>query len=114
MPALSFSVMKEKLMDGTKCQTIRKLRKRPIKVGDRLVIYWKQRSKNNEHLGVTECTSERVFKLKDVTPQEAWADGFSCKAELWDWFNKRYRTEDILHEKWQRINFKPLGDTKDE
>lgn len=37
--------MKEKLLDGTKSQTIRKIRKKPFKVGEKVQIYWKQRAK---------------------------------------------------------------------
>ncbi|WP_413167774.1 hypothetical protein ACL6C3_13860 [Capilliphycus salinus ALCB114379] len=43
MPAISFSVFKDKLLSQTKTQTIRRRRKYPIQVGDRLQIYWKQR-----------------------------------------------------------------------
>ena len=41
MVLLGFSVLKEKLLEGSKTQTIRAPRQRPFKVGDRLEVYWK-------------------------------------------------------------------------
>ena len=111
MTAISFSVMKDKLLDGTKCQTIRKLRKRPVKVGDKIIVYWNQRSKNNEILGITECIEEKAIDLKDVTLEDAEADGFCGRQHLWDWFNAHYSTDEVLYGKWQIIKFKPLKDS---
>lgn len=108
-PALSFSGYKDKLLSGEKYQTIRKVRNPPIKVGDKLIVYWKQRSKNNELLGVSECTWTRTTLLKDVTYEEAILDGFDGVLGLWDWFNKHYSLDDTLKGQWQIIRFKPLG-----
>lgn len=108
-PALSFSVFKEKLLSGMKCQTIRKVRVTPINVGDKLYIYWQQRSKNSELLGVSECTWTRTTLLKDVTYEEAILDGFDGILALWDWFNKHYSLHDTLKGQWQIIKFKPLN-----
>jgi type II secretory pathway component PulM len=44
MVALSFSMFLSKIIDGSKVNTIRQERKRPVKKGDRLQLYWKQRS----------------------------------------------------------------------
>ena len=46
MPAISFKMFREKLENGTKRQTIRLARKRPIVVGDKLYLYWHQRQKD--------------------------------------------------------------------
>lgn len=108
-PALSFSVFKDKLLSGEKCQTIRKIGKRSINVGDKLVVYWKQRSKHNELLGVTECIWTRTTLLKDVTYEEAIQDGFDGILALWGWFNKHYSLDDTLKGEWKIIRFKPLG-----
>jgi hypothetical protein len=54
--------MKEKVRDGSKRQTVRKLRKRPIKVGDKLILFWKQRSKLCERLKEAVCLQE--FKIQ--------------------------------------------------
>ena len=110
MPALSFSVYRDKLEAGQKAQTIRKMRKYPIKVGDKLFIYWKQRSKNNALLGITECTWTRTTLLRDVTDEEAMLDGFDGRYALWQWFNKTYPTDDTIKGLWQIIRFKPLGE----
>lgn len=59
-PLLGFTVFKEKILDGTKTQTIRKLRKRPIKEGDKLYLYWYLRQKDCEKLGESICTEEFV------------------------------------------------------
>ena len=64
MPALSFSLMKEKILDGSKRQTVRKFRKRPIKVGDKLFLFWKQRTKECERLKEASCLQE--FKIQLV------------------------------------------------
>lgn len=109
MPALSFSVYRKKLESGQKSQTIRKPRKNPIKIGDKLYIYWKKRSKNNKLLGVTECTWTKFTLLKDVTDEEAMLDGFDGRYGLWQWFNKTYDHESTLKGLWQIIRFKPLG-----
>lgn len=56
MPLLGFTMFKDLVLSGRKCQTIRKLRKHPIKVGDRLHLYWKLRTKECEKLGEATCT----------------------------------------------------------
>ena len=56
MPLLGFTTFKDKLLDGTKKQTVRKLRKHPIKVGDKLYLYWHLRQKDCEKLGEGVCT----------------------------------------------------------
>jgi hypothetical protein len=58
MPLLGFTVPshKEKILSGEKRQTIRKLRKHPIKVGDHLYLYWHLRQRDCEKLGEANCT----------------------------------------------------------
>jgi hypothetical protein len=64
MPALSFSIAKEKIKSGAKRQTIRGDRRFPIKKGDRLFLYWKQQSpKDCEKLGEANCTSVRSVTI---------------------------------------------------
>jgi len=57
MPLLGFTVPghREKILSGEKDQTIRKLRKIPIKVGDHLYLYWHLRQRDCEKLGETNC-----------------------------------------------------------
>jgi len=63
MPALSFSVAKDKIKSGAKRQTIRGDRKFPIKEGDKLFLWWMQRSKNREKLGEAFCLSVRSVTI---------------------------------------------------
>ena len=62
MPLISFSVFKEKVQNGTKRQTIRELRKYPIKIDDRLYLWWKSRTPQREKLGESNCTE--VFSIQ--------------------------------------------------
>jgi len=63
MPSLGFSVFKEKVLDGSKRQTIRKLRKHPIKIGDKLFLFWKMRTKQCERLGEGTCAETFFIKV---------------------------------------------------
>jgi len=64
MPLLGFTVFKDKLLSGEKTQTIRKMRKRPIKVGDNLYLYWHPRQKGCEKLGEALCTETLQIRIK--------------------------------------------------
>lgn len=55
LPLLGFTMFKPKLLTGEKHQTIRKVRKRPIVVGDILHIYWHLRQKDCEKLLEDYC-----------------------------------------------------------
>lgn len=112
MPALSFSVFKDKILSGAKRQTIRSVRKHPIKEGDVLYMYWKQRSpKEKEKLGESKCLKtsdieiykDEVFVKDSNSPigyQEikdpfelklfAIADGFDNWDEMRNFFDKTH------------------------
>ncbi len=62
-PLLGFTVFKDKILDGSKTQTIRKPRKHPIKVGNKLYLYWHPRQKDCEKLGETTCIEEFTIRL---------------------------------------------------
>ena len=55
MPLIGFTVFKDKLLSGEKRQTIRKLRKRPFRVDDKLYLYWHLRRKDCEKIGEAIC-----------------------------------------------------------
>jgi hypothetical protein len=77
MPLLSFSVKYAELNDGSKTQTIRFPRKkRDIKVGDKLYIWWKSRTKEREKLGEGICTKAVFKKAGELTNEDAIKDGF--------------------------------------
>lgn len=119
MPAIGFTVLKEKIVDGSKRQTIRKLRKQPIKVGDTLYLYWHLRRKDCELLKVVKCVetfpiqmqfyenwldsgepiwivdetlpSRTIITLQDFKVEElAQRDGFNNALEMMRWFTKQY------------------------
>ena len=72
MPLLSFSVFKDKILSGAKRHTIRAPRKIPIKVGDKLYMWWKSRSpKEKEKLGESTC-----IRITPITITEL---GASCE-----------------------------------
>jgi hypothetical protein len=62
MAGLSFSVFKNKILNGSKRQTIRGIRKHPIKEGEKLFLWWKQRSPHREKLGEAKCI--KVLEIK--------------------------------------------------
>lgn len=106
MVAISFSVFKDKLLDGSKTQTIRKPRKNPIRAGDKLQLYWKQRSKESKNLFDAVCTETFFVELADDGRLQVWmdgepmsrrsvgkiihADGFGSAHEFRDWFVGHY------------------------
>ena len=81
-PLLGFTKLKEKLLDGTKTQTIRKPRKHPIKVGDKLYIYWKLRTKECQKLGEGIVTKIVRKKLYEINNEDAKKDGFESIGHL--------------------------------
>lgn len=119
MPLIGFTKFKEKLKDGRKRQTIRKLRKYPIKVGQTLYLYWKLRTKLCKKIGEEICTEEfkiqmqfyedwlhsgpvwRVDVLNDSgfgmrtmmdfkVEELAKKDGFENALEMMRWFSKKH------------------------
>ncbi len=63
MAGLSFSVFKDKITSGAKRQTIRGDRKFPIKEGEKLYLWWKQRSPQREKLGEAVCIKTRQITI---------------------------------------------------
>lgn len=82
MVLLGFTVLKDKLLDHSKCQTIRVPRKRPFKVGDRLQIYWFPRTMDSEKLGEAIVTKTERKRALDLTEQDAVLDGFKNLRKL--------------------------------
>lgn len=101
MPSLSFN---EKfvpaILSGTKTQTIRRFRKRPIKVGDRLFLFTGMRTKYCVRIGQAVCTNRYVIKInrkgidygcnvvRDPINLDALArmDGFKCWDDMRRWW----------------------------
>lgn len=76
MPLLGFSKLKDKLLNGSKTQTIRKPRKRPFKLGDKLYIYWHLRQRDCEKLGEGIVTKLQRKCIANMTNTDALLDGF--------------------------------------
>jgi hypothetical protein len=97
MPVISFSTMKEKILSGEKKQTIRPKRSDHwlrFKKGDRLVGYWKLRSKREREKLFDSVLSENPFivKMRDFLSNESLLvkDGFKNFDEAYKWFLPRY------------------------
>jgi hypothetical protein len=90
MPSLGFNVFKQEVKNGHKRQTIRKHRKRPIKVGNLLYLYWHLRRVDCELLRKDVCTETFTKPWKDLKDDEnvARRDGFKSTAEMQAWFNR--------------------------
>lgn len=82
--------------------TIRKLRRRPIKVGDTLILYWKQRMQIEKKLvhkiGEVICTGAVTLPLIDFLfdKEVARKDGFDNIGDMQNWFISQ--TEDGLEQ----------------
>ena len=63
MAGISFSVFKDKILSGAKRQTIRAVRKHPIKEGELLYMWWKQRSPECEKLGEAICSRATPIEI---------------------------------------------------
>lgn len=100
MPLLGFTKLRGKLLDGSKTQTIRKPRKIPLKVGDKLYVYWMPRTKSCEKLGEAKITQIVRKRLSEITDEDAVKDGFASfdefmnalfqmhpKSSSFDWFD---------------------------
>ena len=118
MPLIGFTEFKGMIEDGTKRQTIRALRKHPIKINDVLYLYWKLRTKQCEFLRKELCIQEftitmqfydgefpfwyvsaylkkpengSITKLTDWKIEElAKKDGFNNALEMMRWFAKKH------------------------
>jgi hypothetical protein len=66
MAGISFSVFRDKILDGSKRQTIRAVRKNPINEGQTLYMWWKQRSPQREKLGEAKCTKTTPITIQET------------------------------------------------
>ena len=116
MPALSFSGEPERgpfyelIFDGQKKQTVRKKRKYPIKTGDFLKLYWKQRTPKDKKpvhfIGPAVCTHVETLPYRSFCYSDTFAidDGFEDYEELQEWFGEPDgKNED---QEYQVIHFK--------
>lgn len=119
MPALNFSPQFADLVKtGRKLQTVRKPRKRPIRIGETVSLYTGQRTKECRRLGKGIVywigwikISEDVLLLDGFRQEDpdrfARHDGFKDFSEMKDWFRERYGlpfTGEVIH--WKLIQEK--------
>jgi hypothetical protein len=104
MPAINFKKeFAEKVKDGSKRQTIRPVRKNPIKKGDTLYLYTGMRTKNCRKLKDVICKDVQKIKIHEVAIEIedeqilppfrnmiATNDGFECLADLVYFFRNQY------------------------
>jgi len=115
MPLLGFTKLKEKLLDGSKTQTIRKPRKHPIKVGDKLYVYWKLRTKECQKLGEGVVTKIVRKPLEKITNEDAVKDGFPDIVDFMHRFTKMHPDAymesefDIITWQWTKKEFSVNG-----
>lgn len=109
MPAISFSLFKEKLLSGEKCQTIRKPRKKPLKVGDVLHMFWKMRTKECEKLGITKITRIERKPLGKLTLKQIQKDGFEDYAHFDVVFCHEIHPNVSMKDEFDIITFEPLN-----
>ncbi len=110
MPALNFQArFADPVETHAKRQTIRRVWKRPIKVGDTLYLYTGMRTKQCRKLRMVLCLDYRpitinehsISLLTDLETLEIWPEGWSLKwfarmdgfdswEEMRDFFKERY------------------------
>lgn len=102
IPALSFSGVTSLgpfwllIRKEIKTQTCRMPRKKPIKKGDILFLYWRQRQSKKlkaergepHKIGVAKCVKVERMKYRDFAFNSDFArrDGFASSIELRQWF----------------------------
>ena len=121
MALLGFTIFREKILDGTKCQTIRKLRKHPVKLGEKLYLYWHLRQRDCERLRTETCIEHfliniqseywvgrqrlRILKFENgewvpmgyrETLDIAVRDGFKDDVEMLLWFEAKHPLPQIF------------------
>jgi len=117
MPSLSFSGVTsvgpfwKTIPEGIKDQTIRTPRKNPIKVGDRLMLYWKQRTpvrlKPVHLIAYAECVEILTMRYIEFAYNDyiAQRDGFRNSRELRAWFGDPYLYRDEIYNiiRWRLV-----------
>lgn len=116
MPALSFSGSTKLgpfwrlIRQGIKYTTMRRPRARPIQPGDRLYLYWKQRTprdKKEVHY-IADALCEGVLNTRygefAMSDDIVRSEGFSSRGEMWEWFGY---PKDHAEDRYDMITFRP-------
>lgn len=120
MPAINFTVFIDKVLNGTKCQTIRRRR---FAAGDILYLKAGMRTKNVRHLKTVICeTSTPMYRVTagnwwllagpseprrlstDELEAIAKADGFTNLNDFEGFFDKHYSDHEVFWETcWKEL-----------
>lgn len=105
MPLLGFTKLLDKLLDGTKTQTIRRPRKHPMRKGDTVYIYWKLRTKQCKKLGEGVVTKIVRKQFCEIDETDAVLDGFDSLHAFLYVFEKMHNPRhdtlfDLITWKW--------------
>lgn len=98
MALIGFTVFKEKILDGSKRQTIRVPRKRPIKWGESLYLYWHLRRKDCQLLRIAHCNAVFNMRWADMKNnlELALKDGFKGLDDFRAWFARYNPNDDTI------------------
>lgn len=111
---ISFSLFKDRIMDGSKSHTIRATRVIPPVAGDTAFLWWKSRDpKEKELLGTTVITKVDEILLhlphvnsvllngKELNQEEiqnlSASDGFDSTREFWEYFGHEVFRGHLIH-----------------
>jgi len=122
MPALNFQKQFVELVrERKKRQTIRLVRKYPIKVGDKLYLYYGMRTKYCKKIADAVCTGinkieiyesgvRSSFICGDINGLNKFAryDGFENWDQMRDWFNKNHGLP-LLNARLIYFDLEPCG-----
>lgn len=107
MALLGFSKFKEKIEDGTKRRTIRRIRKHPktgepnpIRVGEKLYLYWHLRRPDCQRLRAKEDDRCKKTLFISISIYENWLNTGKkiCRIDLYTQFDKLYCCQLTEHE----------------
>lgn len=119
--SINFTVFKEKILSGEKCQTIRvdKEYYRRLMPGVTLHLYWKMRTKECELLWKVKMDHYVPITFAEFTEEIAIADGFNSLAEMYAFFLKTYgkkaETQPYLLIKWEKpLVLKSISEVRQE
>ena len=103
-------MFKEKILDGTKTQTVREPRVHPIREGNTLYLWWKSRTKDREFLGQTRAVRVRRMHYHDFWFDDEFArkDGFTDSERLRKFFGRdvtQIIEEEELHDPFEVIEW---------
>lgn len=92
---VGFKVFKEKIQQGLKCRTLRRVSERYMRMfpGTILHLYWKPRTKEMELLHKVQLTHYYFTTFEELSDLDARLDGFNHLFELHAFLRETYKAE---------------------